>query len=137
MDLQSELPNFVPQRPEVRRRLIQYLILLVSILISATANILASVYAKDPEPYHTSALSGEAWVMELLSGHLERIRCELGMHAHVFAELISELRILGHTNSKFVSLEEQLAIFLYTSVTGLSIRHVGERFQRSNDTISR
>jgi hypothetical protein len=31
------------------------------------------VYAKDPEPYHTLALSGEAWVMELLSGHPEQI----------------------------------------------------------------
>ena len=28
-------------------------------------------------------------------------------------------------------------IFLYTSVTGLSIRHVGERFQRANGTISK
>ncbi|KIO00268.1 hypothetical protein M404DRAFT_153038 [Pisolithus tinctorius Marx 270] len=44
---------------------------------------------------------------------------------------------MGHGNSRFVSLEEQLAIFLYTSITGLSIRHVGEHFQRSNDTISR
>ncbi|KAJ8579202.1 hypothetical protein M405DRAFT_754802 [Rhizopogon salebrosus TDB-379] len=59
------------------------------------------------------------------------------MHASVFVELISELRTIGHSDSKFVSLEEQLAIFLYTSVTGLSIRHVGERFQRSNETISR
>jgi hypothetical protein len=137
MDPQSGLQRFMPQHPEVQRRLIQHSILLVSILISATANILESVYAKDPEPYHTSALSGEAWVIELLTGHPERIRCELGMHAHAFAELISELRTLGYTNSKFVSLEEQLAIFLYTSVTGLSVRHVGERFQRSNETISR
>lgn len=137
MDPQSGFQRFMPQHPEVQRRLIQHSILLVSILISATANILELVYAKDPEPYHTSALSGEAWVIELLTGHPERIRCELGMHAHAFAELISELRTLGYTNSKFVSLEEQLAIFLYTSVTGLSVRHVGERFQRSNETISR
>jgi hypothetical protein len=34
-------------------------------------------------------------------------------------------------------LEEQLAIFLYACVTGLSVRHLGERFQRSNDTISK
>jgi hypothetical protein len=44
---------------------------------------------------------------------------------------------MGHTNSRHVSLEEQLSIFLYTCVTGLAVRHVGERFQRSNDTISR
>ena len=31
----------------------------------------------------------------------------------------------------------QLAIFLYTSVTGLSLHHVGERFQRANGTISK
>ncbi|KAJ8581084.1 hypothetical protein M405DRAFT_752331 [Rhizopogon salebrosus TDB-379] len=47
-----------------------------------------------------------------------------------------ELHALGYSNSRFVSLEEQLTIFLYTSVTGLSIRHVGERFQHSNETIS-
>ncbi|KIM57747.1 hypothetical protein SCLCIDRAFT_129664, partial [Scleroderma citrinum Foug A] len=33
--------------------------------------------------------------------------------------------------------EEQLAIFLYTAVTGLSSRHVSERFQCSNETIVR
>ncbi|KIK99048.1 hypothetical protein PAXRUDRAFT_78256, partial [Paxillus rubicundulus Ve08.2h10] len=37
----------------------------------------------------------------------------------------------------FISLEEQLTIFPYSSVTGLTIRHVGECFQWSNDTISR
>ncbi|KIK80391.1 hypothetical protein PAXRUDRAFT_158831 [Paxillus rubicundulus Ve08.2h10] len=58
------------------------------------------------------------------------------MHRKVFLQLISELRELGHANSKHVSLEEQLAIFLYMLVTGLTIRHVGEHFQRSNDTIS-
>ncbi|KAG2743479.1 hypothetical protein P692DRAFT_201723434, partial [Suillus brevipes Sb2] len=79
----------MPQHPEVQCRLIQHSILLVSILISATANILESVYAKDPEPYHTSALSGEAWVIELLTGHPERIRCELGMcHIHISTLLI-------------------------------------------------
>ncbi|KIM51297.1 hypothetical protein SCLCIDRAFT_94157, partial [Scleroderma citrinum Foug A] len=36
-----------------------------------------------------------------------------------------------------IYVEEQLAIFLYTAVMGLSSRHVGERFQRSNETIVR
>ncbi|KIN96927.1 hypothetical protein M404DRAFT_112517, partial [Pisolithus tinctorius Marx 270] len=40
-------------------------------------------------------------------------------------------------DSKNVTLEEQLAIFLYAMVTGLLARHIGERFQRSMDTISR
>ena len=74
--------------------------------------------------------------MELLAGHPDRIRCELGVSHDVFAALISELWRMGYGNSKYVSLEEQLAIFLYASVTGLTIRHLGERFQRSNETIS-
>jgi hypothetical protein len=91
----------------------------------------------DKTPYHTSALSGAAWVDELLNGHPERIRCELGVHKHVFHQLIAFLLAAGHGPSRNMSLEEQLAIFLYMSVTGLSIRHVGERFQHANETISK
>jgi hypothetical protein len=93
--------------------------------------------ANDPIPYHTSILTGEGWVMELRLGNPRRIHCELGVHCHVFEALVSELRGMGHADSRFVSLEEQLAIFLYSCVTGLTIRHAGERFQRSNETISR
>jgi len=91
----------------------------------------------DPIPYHTSILSGPGWVAELLGGHLERIRNELGMHKHVFLALVNDLKNMGLKDSKHAALEEQLSIFLYTCVTGLSIRHVGERFQRSNETISK
>ena len=117
------------------RRLHQYITLFITIILTGTSSLLLSLTER--EPYHTLILTGEGWVMELLAGHPERIRCELGVHRHVFLELIQELRQLGHDRSKYVSLEEQLAIFLYISVTGLSIRHVGERFQRSNETISR
>ena len=54
-----------------------------------------------------------------------------------FLALISELHLMGYGNSKFVSLEEQLAISLYACVTGLTIHHVGERFQHANETISK
>jgi hypothetical protein len=121
----------------IQRRLRQIATLIVSIILAATAAVLESIQTKQPEPYHTSILTGDAWVMELLTGHPERIRCELGVHRHVFVELVNVLRQMGHSNSRFISLEEQLAIFLYMCVTGLTIRHVGERFQRSNETISR
>lgn len=112
----------------------QFVVLCASIILTATATLVASSYEEpEPLPYHTSILTGEGWVL-LLSGHLGRICYKLGVSPHVFAELISELREMGHTNSKHVSLEEQLAIFLYCCITGLSIRHVGERFQRSNET---
>ena len=89
------------------------------------------------QPYHTSALSGHSWVLELLNGHPDRIRCELGVRHHVFNKLINKLRTLGHRDSRNVTLEEQAAIFLYTCVTGLTVRHVGERFQHGNTTISK
>jgi len=117
------------------QRLHRYIALFTAIILTGTSSLLLSLTER--EPYHTSILTGEGWVMELLAGHHKRIRCELGVHHHVFLELIQELRQLGHDRSKYVSLEEQLAIFLYMSVTGLTIRHVGERFQRSNETISR
>lgn len=56
---------------------------------------------------------------------------------HVFLALVAELWLHGLTDSRDVSLEEQVAIFLYACVTGLSIRHIGERFQHSNETISK
>jgi hypothetical protein len=121
----------------IRRQVLRFSTLILSIIITATASILNSLYHKTPEPYHTSLLTGEGWVLELLTGHPERIRCELGMHREVFGALIEELREIGHTNSRIVSLEEQVAIFLHICITGVAIRHAGERFQRSNDTMSR
>jgi hypothetical protein len=123
------------------RRLYNYITLFINIILTALSGILQEEESgrtrPDREPYHTSILTGEGWVMELLAGHPNRIRCELGVSHEVFANLIDELQQMGYGNSKYVSLEEQLAIFLYMSVTGLTIRHVGERFQRSNETISR
>jgi hypothetical protein len=122
------------QRTRIQR-LQHYVVIFLNVVIAATAAVLS--LPSPPEPYHTSILTGQGWVLELLSGHRKRIRCELGVHRHVFLQLIDELRQMGYTDSRYVSLEEQLAIFLYMLVTGLTIRHVGERFQRSNDTISK
>ena len=116
-----------------RRR--TYAALLVMALSSAVKSIVAGWF--DKQAYHTSVLSGEAWVMELLTGHPDRIYTELGVRIHVFEALIDALRALGLEDSREVKLEEQLSIFLYMCVTGLTIWHVGEHFQHSNDTISK
>src|ERR1700730_17584918 len=86
-------------RIALRRRLQQYAVLFLSIIMTATAAVLQSLETR--EPYHTSILTGEGWVMELLSGHLDRIRCELGVSHDVFAGLISELRGMGHVTVFF------------------------------------
>jgi hypothetical protein len=115
--------------------LLQYLALFT--FAAGAAALAYSLPLYDKTPYHTSALTGADWVRELLDGHPERIRNELGVHKHVFYSLIAALEESGVTSSRHVFLEEQLAIFLYTCVTGLSLRHVSERFQRANETTSK
>ena len=126
-----------PQHSDDYRRRI---LAAVAAFIVQLIGIAAVLYANPhywKQDYHTSALTGEAWVNELIYGHPNRIWTELGMRVHVFLALVAELWLHGLTDSRDVSLEEQVAIFLYTCVTGLSIWHVGERFQHSNETISK
>ena len=122
-------------RLNLHRTILIAITLQLSLLLPTLIRLVFRYHMK--EPYHTSILSGHAWVQELLHGHPERIRTELGVHKEVFLALVEELRSMGHGDSKYVTLEEQLAIFLYVSVTGLSVRHTGERFQRANGTISK
>jgi hypothetical protein len=68
-------------------------------------------------PYHTSILTGEGWILELLSGHPRRIHTELGVCSYVFRRLVSALQEAGIGRSRYVSLEEKLGIFLYVEVS--------------------
>ena len=127
----------VAEDGENHSEIIQEKTLVVVQILMQLMDLLSEQIPKSPQPYHTSSLSGEGWVVELILGHPDHIRCELGMDAHTFKEVTLELHSHGHKCSTNVSLKEQLAIFLYMCVTSLPIRHIRERFQRSNDTISR
>jgi hypothetical protein len=129
----------MPATAARRRRTLLGLLLahLVQLIAYAALVYQEAMMPSDPIPYHTSALSGQQWVDEVYNGHPNRILCEFGIRRHIFNIIIAELRWLGYGQSRHVSLEEKLGIFLYTCVTGLSVRHVGERFQRSNDTITK
>jgi hypothetical protein len=120
---------------EEQRLLLQHLALFT--FAAGAAALAYGLPLYDKTPYHTSALTGAGWVCELLDGHPERIRNELGVHKHVFLGLVAALEHCGLKSSRHVFIEEQLAIFLYTCVTGLSLRHVSERFQRANETTSK
>lgn len=92
----------------------------------------------DRHAQHTSHLSGEEWVQELLQGHDNRIYNELGMNKTVFLNLLEVLRIdAGVCGSCYVTAGEQLATFLYYVHCGLSNWALQEQFQRSGDTISK
>ena len=90
------------------------------------------------EPCYTSPYTGYDWIHELMhpDTHPDRIRRSLGVRLHVFNKLLYVLRHSGVTDSQYVTLEEQLRIFLHACVTGLTSPHLCERFQRSGDTIS-
>jgi hypothetical protein len=77
-----------------RRRVIAIIMLLINIITHCTVFLLLEARS-DPEPYHTSILTGAGWLMELLLGHPNRIRCELGVRKHVFEALVNELRSMG------------------------------------------
>jgi hypothetical protein len=91
----------------------------------------------EPISYHTSLLTGSMWVLELIHGHPDHIRHEFGIRKDVFKHLVNDLLSFGYTHSRHVYLEEQLAIFLYICVTGMSYSHAREHFQWSTSTISK
>lgn len=105
-------------------------------IVAAMSIFLAPTYTK--EDLHTSALSGRAFVQELLTGHPDAIYITLGMRKHVFLALVLQIRLLGYIepHQSRIDLDESLAIFLYTCVTGLSVDQVAMRFQHSKSTIS-
>lgn len=127
-----------PQLPETRRR---QLVIAAAAYVTAIIGFAVNLYASPlywKQDYHTSKLTGEQWLQELLVGHPDRIWTELGVRLHVFLILVEELRMIsGLEDSRHITAQEQVAILLYMCVTGLSVRHVGERFQHSNETISR
>jgi len=108
---------------DAQETLCQHIIAVAAYYVHAIgiAAVLYSLPHYWKQPYHTSVLTGEAWVKELIYGHPNQIWTELGMHLHAFTALKLELCLCGLADSQYVTLWEQIAIFLYMCVTGLSI----------------
>ena len=118
-----------------RRRTATYSAVIAVIFFSTA---LLGVERPMPRPMHTSILTGKGWLDEVLHGHPDRCHRELGMSALQFSLLWAELAANGElADSRFITSQEQLAIFVYWMVHGSSQRELQERFQRSGDTISR
>jgi hypothetical protein len=116
------------------------LVAAASFLFLATSRDAALLYLTrfNRVPVHTSRLSGQQWLNELVDGHDRRFYNEMGLRKHVFKKLICVLGTdAGLVDTRHVSSEEQLAIFLHYVHRGLSNRTLQERFQRSADTITK
>ena len=84
----------------------------VAVAGAAAVSTYASHFEKVPQ--HTLILSGQQWVNELIEGHPGRFKNEMGMNKHVFNKLLEVLKEYGGLNdTRYVSAEEQLAIFLH------------------------
>jgi hypothetical protein len=109
------------------------------IVVIAAASLIQHHFSAryDKTPKNTSKLTGQQWLNELLAGHPQRFYDGMGMNKHVFQVLLNELIKHGLHDTRHVSAEEQLAIFLYLAVTGLPQRHLEERFQHSPSTLTK
>ena len=74
--------------------------ILATLIFPTIMRTIDTLQRGERQPYHTSILSGEAWVQELLHGHPRHIRTELGVEEPVFRELVITLCNMGHNNSK-------------------------------------
>jgi hypothetical protein len=119
-----------------RKRKCQRLVLL-AVLMSATTALHLIEPLFSPQPLHDSALTGQAWVIELVQGNPARMKTELGVYQHVFTRLVDALRYCGLTDTKHVSAMEQVAVFLLICVGNNTNQRTAGQFQRSGDTISR
>lgn len=90
------------------------------------------------KPIHTSKLSGACRVNEILTGHESLSKRNFRMEAGVFQTLVHKLRekqLLA--DSRFISVEEKVAIFLYALAKNASNETLQYEFQHSGETISR
>ncbi|PWA67415.1 hypothetical protein CTI12_AA318620 [Artemisia annua] len=82
--------------------------------------------------------AGEVWMNEVLTGNPIRCVNAFRMHPTVFINICGELESkYGVKSSDKMSVVEKVGVFIYILAVGVSNRDVGERFQRSGETISR
>lgn len=91
----------------------------------------------DKKSYRDSTLSGNAYANKLLSGHLEHFRQVRRMKRPIFMKLCDVIRCKNLlSDTRDVTLKEQLIMFLFTIINNTVNRLVQEHFQHSSETIS-
>lgn len=93
----------------------------------------------EKNPYHTSTLSGKAYIEDIISSKNPRQIQDLFCMPKATFEKLSDWMKRNNSlqETRFVSVEEQLAIFMKIVGEKASNRTTQDRFQHSGDTISR
>ncbi|XP_059666658.1 uncharacterized protein LOC132312336 [Cornus florida] len=89
----------------------------------------------DKQRCRDSMLQKEDYVFGILNGHEDKCYENFRMYPNTFRALCRELKLLGLKDSTFVTVKEQVAIFLLTVSYNERNRVVAERFQHSTSTI--
>jgi len=78
--------------PEQKVRIIRLIGVAAFIIVYAAIECMG-IYASrfNKTPMHTSRLTGDQWVQELIDGHEERFYNEMGMNDTVFNQLVDLL----------------------------------------------
>ena len=104
--------------------------------LSAAAAVITMAAPSPKAPVRTSILTGQLWLEELFCSPV-RMYEQLGMAKHVSCKLSKELHTQRSLcNSKYVSADKKLAIFLHFARTGASSQMLQERFQQSGETLA-
>ena len=114
MDESTEIENDGDNTPNVSDQLtgiiVHQQVQIHSLVLCAVQTVAKSILivfeSSHPIPYHTFILTSQGWVLELLNRHPEWICTELGVHKHVFKQLVVELQAISYTHSKHVTLKE-------------------------------
>ncbi|KAM3255872.1 hypothetical protein ACQJBY_048816 [Aegilops geniculata] len=88
-------------------------------------------------PMHTSILTGARRVNEILNGHEDLCKRHFRMETDIFQALVQKLRENDRlVDGRDVSVEEQVAIFLYALSKNATNDTLADWFQHSGQTIS-
>lgn len=110
----------------------------IDIVIAWLCLVVMDMSMHTREPIRDSILSGPEWVKEVLCGHSDRVYEAFRMERHVFLNLCGLMIERGWLkDSRFIRVDEQVAIFLSMIYHKNSNRNLCERFQRSGQTISK
>lgn len=107
-------------------------------LIHPTLEEATSSQSSEKKAIHNSVRNGATFIHEALTGHEALCRRRFHMEREIFEALVQRLRENNLlVDSRYVSVEEQLGIFLYAISKNASNRTLQDQFQHSGETISR